>query len=462
MSQRSLQLRGTRYPLVLPRRTDPRLHIASVIISLHILGQTFLHFEVSIAQILIAIGTSAILEASITFAQRKAFVWPASAMLTGNGIAFILRVPGTRHGDWWSTQGWWIFAGTSAISVLSKYVIRRNNTHVFNPSNFGLVVCFLALGSSRAEPLDFWWGPMSPRIGVALTIIGIGGCIILTRLKLLQLALTFWAIFSAAIVVLAIAGHCMTARWHLGPVCGRAFATALIFSPEILVFLCFMITDPRTIPQGIRAQRAYAVCIAVAAALFIAPQRTEFATKVALLAALAIACTLRPLFDRYFSDAQSSSARPGTTIPPPLASSHSFVSRVTLAVIMIVAIALLTEPNRNLDIAQTTPTNTASVAEILARRQLVPRIVINNTDLLASRIDQSTANKIGRDVIDDLDIITLAIESQQAQYLRISAAESWLDHLETTIATATAEHYKLDRITISLARRPGQGVPPHF
>src|SRR5205085_11246887 len=38
--------------------------------------------------------------------------------------AFILRVPGTRHGDWWSMKGWWIFAGTSAVALLSKYLIK--------------------------------------------------------------------------------------------------------------------------------------------------------------------------------------------------------------------------------------------------------------------------------------------------------------------------------------------------
>ena len=47
-------------------------------------------------------------------------MWPASAMLTGNGVAFVLRVPGTAHGDWWSMRGWWIFAGTAAVSLLSK------------------------------------------------------------------------------------------------------------------------------------------------------------------------------------------------------------------------------------------------------------------------------------------------------------------------------------------------------
>ena len=141
----------------------------------------------------------------------------ASALLTGNGVAFILRVPGTEHGDWWSTNGWWIFAGTAAVSLLSKYLIRFRGAHVFNPSNFGLVLCFLLLGPDRADPLDFWWGPMSPALALALAIIVVGGFAILSRLRLLALALSFWLVFVTAVAVVAGTGHAMTARWHLGP-----------------------------------------------------------------------------------------------------------------------------------------------------------------------------------------------------------------------------------------------------
>ena len=38
----------------------------------------------------------------------------------------------------------------------------------------------------------------------------------------------------------------MTARWHLGPITGAELWRVLVFSPEILVFLFFMITDPKT------------------------------------------------------------------------------------------------------------------------------------------------------------------------------------------------------------------------
>ena len=98
---------------------------------------------------------------ALTFRSSRAFVWPASAMLTGSGVALILRVPSTPPGDHWSTHAWYVFAGVAAFSLLTKYLIRFRGSHVFNPSNVGLVVAFIVLGSTRVEPLDFWWAPLT-------------------------------------------------------------------------------------------------------------------------------------------------------------------------------------------------------------------------------------------------------------------------------------------------------------
>ena len=165
---------------------------------------------------------------------------------------------------------------------------------MFNPSNFGLVLCFLLLGPELADPLEFWWGPMGFWLALALAIIVVGGFAILRRLRLLWIAVTFWVTFAASIAVLAASGHDMTARWHVGPVSDWEFWRVLAFSPEILVFLFFMITDPKTIPKGRSGRRVYAVSLGLLAALLIAPQTTEFGSKVALLAALALVCAARP------------------------------------------------------------------------------------------------------------------------------------------------------------------------
>jgi Na+-translocating ferredoxin:NAD+ oxidoreductase RnfD subunit len=291
----ALEIRGTQYPVVLPGLRDPRLHLAATITSLQVIGQAGFHFELSIAQILLALGTSAVLEVAIAMRTQRVILWPASALLTGNGVAFVLRVPGTAHGDWWSLRGWWIFVGAAAISLLSKHVIRWRGEHIFNPSNIGLVVCFLALGRNRAAPLDFWWGPTSAWLALALAIIVAGGFAILRRLKLLRVALGFWISFTAAIGVLALSGHTMTARWHLGPISGFHLWWVLITSPEVLVFLFFMITDPKTAPRSPRGRIAYAVSLGLLAGVLIAPTTSEFAAKVALLGALAIVCLALPL-----------------------------------------------------------------------------------------------------------------------------------------------------------------------
>ena len=292
-----LRILGSVYPVLLPSVRDARLHLAAVIVSLQVLGQAAFGFELSIAQILVSLGVCATIEFAIAFRRQRVIMWPASALLTGNGVAFVLRVPGTEHGDWWSLRGWWIFAGTAAVAILSKHLIRLGGRHVFNPSNIGLALCFVLLGSSRADPLALWWGPLSVWMVLALAIILVGGLAILSRLRLLGIAVSFWVVFAAGIAVIAVSGHEMTARWHLGPITGFEFWRVVALSPEVMVFLFFMITDPRTTPAGRRGRRLYAVAVALLAVLLIAPQTTEFWTKVALLGALAIVCAARPLVE---------------------------------------------------------------------------------------------------------------------------------------------------------------------
>ena len=70
---------------------------------------------------------------------------------------------------------------------------------------------------------------------------------------MLVIAAGFWLAFAAWIGVIASTGHAMTARWHLGEITGFTFWRVLVTSPEMLVFLFFMITDPKTRPRRRRA-----------------------------------------------------------------------------------------------------------------------------------------------------------------------------------------------------------------
>ena len=298
MSSHTLTLGARTYPVVPPNIRDSRLHVAAVIVTIHVLGQVTLRFHVSVPQILAAILTSAILEVALTFRSSRSFVWPASAMLTGSGVALILRVPSTPPNEHWSTHAWYVFAGVAALSLLTKYLIRYRGSHVFNPSNIGLVVAFIVLGSTRVEPLDFWWAPLQPGMLTAYAVILIGGVLITRRLDLLAAAATFWVALAAGVGLLAASGHCMVARWAFAPVCGFDYWRVIVTSPEVLIFLFFMITDPKTLPASRAGRIVFALLVAITSTVLMAPQTNEFGTKVALLGGLVVVCACRPLVVR--------------------------------------------------------------------------------------------------------------------------------------------------------------------
>ena len=276
-----------------------------MIITIHVLGQVGLHFDVTIPQILAAILTCAVLEVVLTFRASRAFVWPASAMLTGSGVALILRVVGTPSDDPWNTYAWQVFAVVAGLSLLTKYVIKYRGSHVFNPSNIGLVVAFIVLGSTRVEPLDFWWAPLNVWMLTAYAVIITGGLLITRRLHLLALAATFWLTLNVGLGILAGTGHCMTANWAFAPVCGADYWRVIAFSPEVLIFLFFMITDPKTVPAGRVGRVVFGLLVAVASTLLMATQTDEFGTKVGLLAGLVVLCAARPLLDRVLPEPRS-------------------------------------------------------------------------------------------------------------------------------------------------------------
>ncbi len=465
---RSLRVRGSEYPVVLPSLRDSRLHLASVIISLQILGQTVLGFELSIAQILLSVLTCAAIELTITFRRTQSLVWPASALLTGNGVAFILRVPGTQHGDWWSLNGWYIYVGVASASILSKYLVRQHGRHIFNPSNLGLVLVFLLLGSSRVEPLYFWWGPISPGVVAALAIIVVGAVIILSRLRLLAMAVAFWFTFAAGLGVIAVAGHCMSARWSFDPVCDGSFWWVLVTSPELLVFMCFMMTDPKTVPDGRVARGVFGAAVGFGATLFVAPQQTEFSSKVAILASLAVVCAVRPLLERCCPAAGSErdsvrawlAGSGGRRDPAGRTRAWGIVAvrggvGLAAGLVCLAAAVAVGFPAR-------LPTAGLAAADALVSR---PDIVIDPSTLptvnvdpsvsrLGAQIAPSTASAMARDLAADLEIEALALRRVDREVAKTAAAGTRLADLLRAIDASresgqiTLASYTFDSITV--------------
>src|SRR5438105_2018437 len=277
------------------------MQVAAVLLTLQVLGQTVLGFRLSIAQILACLATGALIEFGVAFLKDHQLMWPASGLLTGNSTAFILRVPGTLHGQWWSVHGIWIFIGVVAVSMASKYLIRWRGRHIFNPSNLGLVLAFVTFGPRYTEPQDLWWISMGPWLILTYAVLIGGGLVIAWRLKLLEMEVAFMAAF-AAFVAIGLApepDHCMVASWHLTPICGVPLWTILVTSPELLIFSLFMMPDPRTVPDGRLARIVFGILVALFAVLLLGPTTLEFWTKTAILGSLVLACALRFALVRF-------------------------------------------------------------------------------------------------------------------------------------------------------------------
>lgn len=465
---REARIGGRRYPVVLPSARDPRLRVAAVILSVHALGQGPLQFDVSIAQILCSLLVCAVLEAGIVFVQRKAIVWPASALLTGSGVALLLRIPGTDHGDWFSLNGIHIVAATAALSLLSKYVLQARGYQFFNPSNIGLVACFLVLGSQRVDPQDLWWGPTNAGLVIAIVLIVAGGLLITKSLGLIGMAVAFWLTFASGAALNAASGHCMTARWSFEPVCDTHYFTTVALSPEVLSFLFFMITDPRTTPRGRVARTVFGVSVGAVAGLLVAFQRTEFATKVGILAALVVVCAARPIVERACPPRGAPDDRLRAWIAPPGTALVRRAGRATALVLLpmlaylVWVVGLNERFGEDLVHAQSA---TGAPRTSIGFKVLPPLEIDPDAERIAKGFGMDAARAAALDLVEDLEIEIRAVKERDRVLAMTSSAGARLDSVLALIDAAnegrdaTLSTYRFTRLRATLARESPQAAP---
>jgi len=343
---RRIVLRGKAIPVVLPSWNDPRLKLSATIIALTVLGQTVLRFQVSIPQILLCVLLCAGTEITVAYRREHVLVWPASAIQTGISIAFIFRVGGTRHGDLWTVHGLHYFALVVALSLLPKYLLRRNGRHIFNPSNIGLAWGLLLIGPSRVFSEHLWWAPLGPSVLISMAVIFAGGWWVLRQVKMLPMAGAFLATFSVLIGGFALSGRSYYATWHDGPVGGSFYWLTIALSPELLIFVFFMISDPQTAPKSPLGRIIYAVTTATLAGGLILLQTTEFGIKVAILTSLLTTCALVPTIETLSQRIQRrpAGAPPDPLRPPPPPIGRRLAAAARKPVVVAVAVIAVAGP----------------------------------------------------------------------------------------------------------------------
>lgn len=201
-----------------------------------LIGQLTFGFLESYWKTALAITTAIALELVLGRIFTGRWPHPASAYISGISVGMLIRSPAI-----------WPYALCSLISITSKYVIRVDGRHIWNPSNFGICV-MLFLAPFTVASLSIQWGnTIWPML-----IVWALGSIIIYRLKRFHICVTYVLSFIALSFVRSlITGHAFLAE--VAPITG----------PMYQLFVFFMITDPKTTVSSKRGQIVVAFCVAL-------------------------------------------------------------------------------------------------------------------------------------------------------------------------------------------------------
>ncbi len=209
----------------------PPILITCILLAAHLGFGILESWELTATAILTAIAAEMVL-GRIAFGK---WPHPASSYITGISVGILIRSPFL-----------WPYALASFISILSKYVLRQDGRHLWNPSNFGIcVVLFLAPAS--ASVLSIQWGNNL----WSMMVIWILGFFIVWRVGRLHISAAYVVSFVVfGLVRSAITGNPVLAI--LAPITG----------PMYQLFIFFMVTDPKTTVRSRRGQVAVVVAVA--------------------------------------------------------------------------------------------------------------------------------------------------------------------------------------------------------
>ncbi|MBD2076934.1 RnfABCDGE type electron transport complex subunit D [Phormidium sp. FACHB-592] len=158
-----------------------------------------------------------------------------SALVTSLGLSILVRA------DHYSTM---VLACVAAIG--SKFLIRVQGKHIFNPGNFGIVAALMLTSDAWVSPGQ--WGEEG---WYALLFLSCGG-LVLRRVGRWDTTVAFLGSYA---VLEAIRNVLLGWTWDV-------WAHRLM-SGSLLMFSLFMITDPRTIPNARIGRLLWAVAIAL-------------------------------------------------------------------------------------------------------------------------------------------------------------------------------------------------------
>ncbi len=275
-----------RLRLLVPPARDPRWLFAAFLGSYVALGHLVLSFNRSLLEIGIALGACCALDMLYAWVSSRRLVFPLSALISGLGLAILFTSPGAG----------WLMLAASWLTISSKYLITWRGRHIFNPTNFALVVMILVSDGRAAISPAYQWGGSWEIICVVFGL----GLIMMSRVNKLPLVLSFWSVYAVVALI----------RSSISGIPIEILLWASVSSGAFMLYSFFMITDPKTSPVSTRAMIAGGITLGIVDGLF----QAAYAVFSLFYAAFTVNL-LRALYQIMSELALSKRARRGRAVP---------------------------------------------------------------------------------------------------------------------------------------------------
>lgn len=271
--------RGARMPC------DPRWYQIAVLAGLLGWGLFRLRFDIHAPQVAVTLGVVLLTQLACTRLARLEAFDPRSALISGLSLCLLLR-----------TDHLALAALAAVVTIASKFVLRVDGKHVFNPTNLG-ITALLALGAPVwVSPGQ--WGNVA---FFAFLMACLGGLVV-NRAARGDVTFAFLGCYAAILFGRAL--------WL-----GQRAAVPLhqLESGALLLFAFFMISDPKTTPRSRAGRVLFAALVACGAA---SVQFLLYRTN-GLLWSLVAFSPVVPLLDRLLPGPRYKWSRPVATEPKP-------------------------------------------------------------------------------------------------------------------------------------------------
>ena len=242
---------------------DPRYFQITILFSLLVYGFIANKIDYTILSLFLTIASC--LATQLFFCKMyKIDIDYKSSLITSFSLTILLRISEI-----------WLYPFFGFIAIASKFLIRSNNKHLFNPANFAIVLALLTTNQSWVSPSQ--WGNQA----IFAFALGSLGVLITNSAKSAIVAISFLIFYSLLIFARTL---------YLGdPI---DIALHKLQSGGLFLFAFYMISDPKTTPNNYLRQILFAFIIAFIMYLL----QFEFYINSAIMYALFIVSFLRYFF----------------------------------------------------------------------------------------------------------------------------------------------------------------------